>query len=90
MDLLLGDGEGLRRDVSNDSGFLTARSVGEHRKSVRAGDTPLLYDRHVDDLQHSAIAIGLLEIPIGCHVFERVLAMEGTDGEFRRGAATRT
>jgi len=90
VDLLFGDGEGLCRDVSNDPGFLTVRSVGEHRKSIRAGDTPLLYDRHIGDLQHSVIVIGLLEVPNGCHVFECVFAMEGTNGEFRRGIATRT
>lgn len=86
--LLFGDGEGLRRDVPDDPGLPAAGSVGEHRESVRAGFTPLLYDRHVGVLQRPAVTVGLLEVPDGRHVSERVPAMEGTDGEFRRGAAT--
>lgn len=90
MDLLFRDGESFRRDVSNDSGLSAAGSAGEHRESVRAGDTSLLYDRHIDGLQHPATAVGFLEISDGRHVSERVSAMEGADGEFGRGAATGT
>lgn len=90
VDLLLGDGESFRRDVPDDPGLPAAGSVGEYRESVRAGDTPLLYNRHVGDLQHSTVAVGFVEVPNGRHVSERVSTMEGTGGEFRRGAATGT
>lgn len=88
MDVLFRDGEGFRRDVPDNPGLPAAGSAGEHRESVRAGDTPLLHDRHVDVLQRPAAAVGLLEISDGRHVSERVPAMEGADGELGRGAAT--
>lgn len=90
MDVLFGNGKGFRRNVPNDPGLPAARSVGEYRESVRAGDTPLLYDRYVGDLQHSAVTVSLLEVPDDRYVSERVSTMEGADGKFRRGAATRT
>lgn len=90
VDLLFSDGEGLRRDVPDDPWLPAARSVGKHRESVCTGDSSLLYDRHVGDLQRPAAAVGLLEVPDGRHVSERVSAMEGTDGEFGRGVATGT
>lgn len=88
VDLLLGNGEGLRGDVPDDTGFLPVRSVGEHRESVRAGDTSLLHNRYVGDVQHSAATLGFLEVSYCRHISERVPAMEGTDAEFGRDVAT--
>jgi len=89
MGLLLGNGEGLRGDVSDDSGLLAVRSAGEHRKSVRAGDTSLFHNSHIGNLHHSAVALSLLEVPDGRHVSQRISKVEGTNAEFRRGAAAR-
>ena len=50
VDLLFGDGESFCRNVPNDPGLSAVGSVGEHRESIRAGNTPLFYDRHVGDL----------------------------------------
>lgn len=90
MGLLLGNGEGLRGNVSDDSGLLAVRSAGEHRKSVRAGDTSLFYNCHISDLHHSVVALGLLEVPDDRHVPQRISKVEGTNAEFRRGAVART
>lgn len=89
MDLLFVNGEGLRGDVPDDSGLLAVRSAGEHRESIRAGDTSLFHSRHVGDLQHPAAAVGLLEVPDSRHVSQRIFTVEGTNAEFRRGAAAR-
>lgn len=90
VDLLFRDGESFRRDVSDDFELSAAGSAGEHRESLRASDTSLLYDCHVGGLQHPAVAVSFLEIFDGRHVSERVPAMEGTDEELGRGAATGT
>lgn len=90
MDLLLGNGEGLRGDVSDDFGLLTVRSVGEHRESVCACNTSLFHNCHVGDLQHSVIAISFLEVPDGRRISQHISKVEGTNAEFRRGAAART
>lgn len=87
MDLLLSNGEGFRRDVPYYPELPAAGGAGEHRESVRAGDTSLLHDRRVGAVQRSAVSIGLLEVPIGRHVSERVPAMEGANAELRRSAA---
>jgi len=87
--LLLGNGESLCGNVSDDPGFPATGSPREHRKFVRTGNTTLFHDQHVSALQHPAAAIGLLEVPHSCHVSERVSSVEGTHAEFGRGAATR-
>ena len=89
MGLLLGDGEGLRGDVSNDPRLPAAGSVGEHRELVRAGDTSLLYDRYVGVFQRFAPTVGPLEVPDGRHISQCVSSMEGAYAEFRRGVAPR-
>lgn len=90
MDLLLGNGEGLRGDVPDDFGLLAVRSAGEYRESICAGDTSLFHNCHVGNLQHSAVAISLLEVPDGRHISQCISKVEGTNTEFRRGAAART
>lgn len=89
MDLLFGNGEGLRGDVSDDFGLLAVRSAGEHRESIRAGDTSLFHNCHIGDLHHSAVTLSLLEVSDGRHVSQHISKMEGTNAEFRRGAAAR-
>jgi len=87
--LLLSNGESLRGNVSDDPEFSATGSAREHREFVRTGDTTLFHDQYVSAFQHPAAAIGLLEVPHGCHVSERVSSVEGTHAEFGRGAATR-
>lgn len=90
MDLLLSDGEGLCRDVPYYPELPAVGGAGEHRESLRAGDTSLLHDRRVGAVQRSAVGIGLLEVPVGRHVSECVPEMEGADAELRCGVAART
>lgn len=90
MDLLLGNGEGLRGDVSDDSGLLAVRSVGEHRESVCACNTSLFHNCHVGDLQHPAVAISFVEVSDGRRISQYISKVEGTNAEFGRGAATGT
>lgn len=89
MGLLLGDGESLRGNVSNDPRLLAVGSVGKHREPVRASDTSLLHDCYVGIFQHFAATVGSLEIFNGRHISQCVSSMEGAYAEFRRSVAPR-
>jgi len=89
VDVLLGDGESLRGNVSNDPRLPAAGSVGKYRESVRARDTSLLHNRYVGVFQHFVATVSSLEVSDNRYISQCVSSMEGAYAEFRRGVAPR-
>lgn len=90
MDVLLGDGESLRWDVSVDIKVLSVGNVRKHGGTLRTGDIKVVYDRHLGFVHIDTCTDGILEIPARRYLLERLSEIEGSCTTIRRHAATWT